>query len=531
MMKLLKIIWVWMFKRLPIAFSVPMLTLLLLYFALLYPWLTYRAVPLLSDLLVGYLGLGAVGGVIQFMEFVSSLVIVMLALLGIILSYNLATALYALWRPKPMPKLMVHDPVYPENPESNSSGDGRLQNCNRIGIILAGGGAKGAYQAGAMKAIHEFLEEHNALSRVKMIAGTSIGSWNALFWLADLIKGPATKKESKESTKDDNKGHTEEEMSLHEQWWSRIDASSVIRPAFYLPFVKNYFLSNEPWQDMFERIFVDNDKAYKKLRRHAEKPDEDGSIHFFFTRSNVARGHLEFSSNRTDLSDVPEHLASSRRPRPPVPRDRWKVARAVKDIKEAVFASMDLPPLFKYMNIGDETFEDGGVVDNLPIRFGTEIENCDLLFVLPLNSSFTQNPDTKLVSKRLFRVMDVRQGVLERNSFKMVYLYNELAGLRGRIGAGVSTISQPAVASGETNVDRALRRKHSAVKVFTICPGPELIIDTSEFWKTEEAGRAYRLMHEYTRYALEDFDFNADQDWIKMPVVGPHGEVTWVDDF
>jgi len=27
-------------------------------------------------------------------------------------------------------------------------------------------------------------------------------------------------------------------------------------------------------------------------------------------------------------------------------------------------------------------------------------------------------------------VLDVRQGVLERNAFKMAYLYNELAGLR-----------------------------------------------------------------------------------------------------
>ncbi|MCB0287727.1 MAG: patatin-like phospholipase family protein, partial [Calditrichaeota bacterium] len=62
----------------------------------------------------------------------------------------------------------------------------------RIGIINAGGGAKGAYQAGALKAIYEFLEENNALDKVKMIAGTSIGSWNSMFWLAGLVKPPAT---------------------------------------------------------------------------------------------------------------------------------------------------------------------------------------------------------------------------------------------------------------------------------------------------------------------------------------------------
>jgi Beta-L-arabinofuranosidase, GH127 len=43
---------------------------------------------------------------------------------------------------------------------------------------------------------------------------------------------------------------------------------------------------------------------------------------------------------------------------------------------------------------------------------------------------FTKNQ--RSIIKRLWRVMDVRQGVLERNSFKMLYLYNELAALRHR---------------------------------------------------------------------------------------------------
>lgn len=63
-----------------------------------------------------------------------------------------------------------------------------LDRYNSIGIILAGGGAKGAYQAGALKAIYDFLSKHDAHHKVRMIAGTSIGSWNALFWLAGLME-------------------------------------------------------------------------------------------------------------------------------------------------------------------------------------------------------------------------------------------------------------------------------------------------------------------------------------------------------
>jgi predicted acylesterase/phospholipase RssA len=38
----------------------------------------------------------------------------------------------------------------------------------------------------------------------------------------------------------------------------------------------------------------------------------------------------------------------------------------LQGVKLGVFASMDLPPLFPYMEMGDDVFEDGGVIDNLP---------------------------------------------------------------------------------------------------------------------------------------------------------------------
>jgi hypothetical protein len=62
-------------------------------------------------------------------------------------------------------------------------------------------------------------------------------------------------------------------------------------------------------------------------------------------------------------------------------------------------------------------------VDNLPIQFGTDAEQCDLLFILPLNPAFAQEVNRTSIIKR---VMDVRQGVLERNSFKMVYLCDDI---------------------------------------------------------------------------------------------------------
>jgi NTE family protein len=558
-MKLFKFVYEWTFKRLPRGFSIPMLTVAVLYFSLAFPWLVYRGTPGVTRFVADQFCIAPIPWEwLHGEEIVSAIISIGFALLGGLVSYGLAGLAYRLWRPMPMKSVTIHSPVLPALTSDHDMGDeNALRHYNKIGIILAGGGAKGAYQAGSMRAIYEFLEKHKAHHKVRMIAGTSIGSWNALFWLAGLIKGP-------------NGG-----KGLHEQWWNHVNVQSVIRPALYVPLRQNHFLSNQPWEETFDAFFVKNGHARDRLLHHIRHPGASDAMHFYFTRSNVERAHLEFTTNRTDLSDIPPNLPSGRRPRPPVPRETWRPAESVEDIRTAVFSSMDLPPLFEYMRIGDKYFEDGGVVDNLPIRFGTEIENCDLLFILPLNASFEHEVDLRSVVKRLFRVMDVRQGVLERNSFKMIYLYNELAALRkqrekageyeellrkfsgqfqelgeqvrehgGPLEQAIEDVLPPKqvgqaetgkVVGPQTQVEtaavRARRRRHDPVQVFSVCPKPELLVGTAEFWKTKEAGRAFRLMYEYTWAELEKFDFRATPDWIRMALVGRHGEITYLEDF
>jgi hypothetical protein len=215
--------------------------------------------------------------------------------------------------------------------------------------------------------------------------------------------------------------------------------------------------------------------------------------------------------------------------------------------------------------------------DNLPIRFGTDVEECDLLFVLPLNASFAEEPNPRSILKRLIRVMNVRQGVLERNAFKRVYRRNELMKLRSElvtlsnqvkkvkhyeelidqinehlknIGAdtgpeleGIQALLKDRLhsASLEGNgisndhansksIRKLINRKHERVQVFAICPSDKLEIGTNEFWKTREAGRAFRRMYRITREELEYFDFRADPDRISIIHVSPFGEIQRTDD-
>ena len=548
MISYLVFLYQWVWQRLPKSFSIPLVILLALYFVFVFPLLAVDVAPKAEQWIskqipvinVPRAFLGAANDYSVVGGIVSALLILLIAAFGVLLSYAVAATFYRIVRGKPMKHLKLYDPSLVPPPAVDKGEGNPLAQYERIGIILAGGGAKGAYQAGAMQAVHDFLEQHEALHKVRMIAGTSIGSWNSLFWLGGLVKRP-----------------DENTRSVLEQWWHEVDVKSVIRFALYVPLRQNYLLSAEPWEETFNRVFKDDPKISERLLHHikhasagSDHTECEDAMHFYLTRANVALGKLEFTTNRDDLSNVDPNLPIGMRPHQKATPDIWKAAQSIDDVRNAVFASMDIPPLFKNVTIDDELFEDGGVVDNLPIKFGTEFENCDLLFILPLNASFAQRPDQRSIVKRLFRVIDVRQGVLERNSFKMIYLYNELAALREAVAKAQATSATgavttgPAVAAksngepaaeseGASASQRAMHRKHKPVQVFSICPAPELLINTAEFWKTAEAGQAFRLMYRTTKDELRQF-FYRDRptpDWIRMARVDPQGEVTYLTDF
>jgi NTE family protein len=54
----------------------------------------------------------------------------------------------------------------------------------RVGVVLTGGGARGAYQAGALQAVAEVAEEVGASSPFSILAGTSAGAVNVSFLAA-----------------------------------------------------------------------------------------------------------------------------------------------------------------------------------------------------------------------------------------------------------------------------------------------------------------------------------------------------------
>ncbi len=413
---------------------------------------------------------------------------------GAVLSYNLAALVYRLTRGAP--RNTVHPPAMRR---SGGGTAGLLAPYQRIGLILAGGGAKGAYQAGAMRAIWEFLEEHDAIDRVRMVAGTSIGSWNAMFWLAGLVRPPATGG-----------------PSAHEAWWSAIRPERILDFDWFVPMMQNHIARSTPWRTAFQQIFRDTPAIHDRLAtmlssRHAPTP---APLNFYLTRSNVEAAVLEFTTNSWGMAEL-ERIDPQTGARVPVfdtslyhVLDGADPPGAFQELEDAVFASMDIPPVFpltrmKAPGFGTEWFEDGGVIENLPMLFGTQVEHCDLLFVLPLNATFRAPVNHRSIIARLSRVMEARQGVIERNAFKLAYLYNELHQATGK----------------------------SLVSIFAICPAGRLAVGTVDFHKRREAGAAYRLMYDATAQELKEGFGNLTPQWIRLATVGANGERRRVDEF
>lgn len=349
----------------------------------------------------------------------------------------------------------------------------------RIGLVLSGGGAKGVYQAGALAAVREFLEREGALPYVRTVAATSVGTWNAMFWLTGRIADGTLR-----------------------SWWTSRAATDIVSPAPYVPYLRNYLLRNGPWRRQFDRLFG----------HRADDIAAAGPPWIYFTRTNVDRAALEAATNRGPEARYWQRASDGEGYEPAgriVDEEVGRYAlRSGRELRTAVFTSMDIPPLFPRHHEDDHAFEDGGVLDNLPIRYATRLEGCNLLFVLPLNASFRTEHSDRSIVRRLTRVMTVRQGALERTALRDISLYNRLIEAGG---------PEP----GFTGAGDCLGELHlKPVTTFCVAPGPSMEIGTFGFPEVPDGGgRAFDRMFRATREELERFDFSPGNRDVRMRVV------------
>lgn len=218
-----------------------------------------------------------------------------------------------------------------------------------IGLVLAGGGAKGAYEVGVYKA----LKELEIVDNIKVISGTSIGSINALFFAMDDLK---IIESSWNSLKYSQFLFLQENSSVLEKIKNNNTDNNLLEK---IRFCDIGLLSQEGIRNFIEE-YIDME-AVKKSGKE-----------IYVNAYNVDKEKPEYFK----LNDFSE-----------------------EEIKERVLASCAVPHLFKPIVINGMRYADGGInsplysknnVDNVPI-YPIKSYDCDIIIVVHL--SYKNNID------------------------------------------------------------------------------------------------------------------------------------------
>jgi NTE family protein len=246
-----------------------------------------------------------------------------------------------------------HREAKPRNPKSEAG---------QIVLVLQGGGALGAYQAGVYEALHERGLEPD------WVIGTSIGAINA-----SLIAGnPA-------------------EARLHrlQEFWYRMQRP---RTGVQLPFWPDFSSLLDTWQTIVGGIpgfFQPNSAAF--LSPHLSLGTHEAG--FYSTR--------DLDATLSELVDFPRIAANA--PRLTVgaanvrtSKMRYFDSRDMPITKKHIMASGALPPAFPAVFIDGEGYWDGGILSNTPIEavFDDNPRRNSLIFSTHVWNAHGSEPDT-----------------------------------------------------------------------------------------------------------------------------------------
>lgn len=220
----------------------------------------------------------------------------------------------------------------------------------KIGLALGGGGARGSYQIGILRA----LEEKGILKHIEHISGTSIGAINTLMVMAKLSY----------------------ERML--EVWQLIN-------------------NEEIYGHKLERLKFDRQglfslqEMYEKLTKQISLSEiRESKIQGYVTAARIKKESLIDQVLLYRMEKEVFHLNEMDEP------------------YKAVLASASIPLLFGSTEIDEEYYVDGGTVDNCPIKPLID-QGCNVIIAVPIDGRFHSkkyvNEDILLINleaKKLF---------------------------------------------------------------------------------------------------------------------------------
>lgn len=216
-------------------------------------------------------------------------------------------------------------------------------------VVLSGGGARGAYEAGVLRYILEELpDDLGHPPRFDVICGTSVGAINSS-WLAATIDDPA--------------------YCFQRLWylWRTLDFDRVVQPS--LPRIWNLVRSLMGTHSLADEIPADERQGgilettfFDELIRK-ELPLDN-------IERNLRRGIIDavtVSATNVATGQTTVFVQTGDKELPPWTRDPRRVAIGGPITADKVLASAAIPFMFPPVKLGHHWFCDGGLRQNTPL--------------------------------------------------------------------------------------------------------------------------------------------------------------------
>lgn len=224
----------------------------------------------------------------------------------------------------------------------------------KIGLVLPGGGGKGAYQIGVMKA----LDELGIRKHIKYVSGASIGSLNSLLFMQG-------------------------DLEIAIEVWENISCEKILPMDNFDLVKKGFFLTLGSKNMSFVKKYIPSALSQGNLSR-------DGLLEISDKYLNVEKikdsGIISYAS----CADIETLNAKY-----------FKYNNCDEErIKKIFLATSAIPSIYEPENIDGKLYVDGGVADNVPIQplYG---EGCDIIIIAHLTKELVVRkedfPNTKII--------------------------------------------------------------------------------------------------------------------------------------
>ncbi|WP_297520986.1 patatin-like phospholipase family protein [uncultured Clostridium sp.] len=225
----------------------------------------------------------------------------------------------------------------------------------KVGLVLSGGGGKGAYELGVWNALGE-LGLHKY---IKVISGTSIGAFNAVLF-------------------------AQEDESKAIGLWEEVTMDKLI------PLTKFQLMRKGVALAVGSKAINFTKKHMKNRWDSVKSAPKDGVMHMIDKYLDIDKmkesGRICYAACTELPNFTPKYFKLN--------------DYSTKDAKDIIMASATLPIIYKSTRVEEKKYFDGGIADNTPIQpvYG---EGCDIIIVVLLSSDESVDrslyPNTKII--------------------------------------------------------------------------------------------------------------------------------------